>query len=254
MTTNGVSGTRPSHVICRSEDHPPTDPAFDSIPDVLRAFANDEFVIVLDSPDRENEGDLIIAASALTPEKAAFMIRYTSGYICAPMDVTRCAQLGLDLMVPKNEDPNLTAYTVSVDARHPSMTTGISAQDRSRTCMMLADSSTTKADFRRPGHILPLQCRNGGVLQRKGHTEAAVDLCYLAGKPHVGVICELVTDGEQVEGKGERIGGGMMRRDECLAFGKKFGIKVCTIEDMENYIRKTEGDDYIQGAWRTWFK
>ncbi|OAL53973.1 3,4-dihydroxy-2-butanone 4-phosphate synthase [Pyrenochaeta sp. DS3sAY3a] len=219
----------------------PAHPAFDSIPDVIRAFANDEFVIVLDDTSRENEGDLIIAASALTPEKASFMIRYSSGYICAPLSVSRAAALHLPQMVADNADPNRTAYAISIDAVDPTVTTGISAYDRSLTCRMLAEPSARAAHFRRPGHILPLQARDGGVRERRGHTEAAVDLCRLAGKERVGVICELITDGEQTPGRPELVGGGMMRRDECLAFGKKWGIRVCTIEDMVAYLESGEG-------------
>ncbi|KAH7093099.1 DHBP synthase RibB-like alpha/beta domain-containing protein [Paraphoma chrysanthemicola] len=226
---NGLSNPTPAH------------PAFDSIPDVVRAFANDEFVIVLDSPSRENEGDLIIAASALTPAKASFMIRYSSGYLCAPLPVSRAAALHLPQMVADNADPNQTAYAVSIDAVHETVSTGISAHDRSLACRMLADPAAKPSNFRRPGHILPLQARDGGVRVRRGHTEAAVDLCRLAGKQPVGVICELITDGEVVEpGKPEFVGGGMMRRDECLAFGKEWGIKVCTIEDLVAYIEEND--------------
>ncbi|OAG12278.1 riboflavin biosynthesis protein ribAB [Paraphaeosphaeria sporulosa] len=228
-------------------DHTPAHPAFDSIPDVIKAFANDEFVIVLDSPSRENEGDLIIAASALTPAKASFMIRYSSGYICAPLPVSRAAALHLPQMVTENADPNQTAYAVSIDANHPDATTGISATDRARTCNMLADPNAKATHFRRPGHILPLQAREGGVRVRRGHTEAAVDLCRLAGKGDVGVICELITDGERVEGKTELAGGGMMRRDECLRFGKEWGIKVCTIEDLVAFIEENEGKLAVEG-------
>jgi 3,4-dihydroxy 2-butanone 4-phosphate synthase len=202
---------------------------------------------VLDSPSRENEGDLIIAASALTPSKASFMIRYSSGYICAPLPVSRAAALHLPQMVTENADPNQTAYAVSIDAVDPSVTTGISAHDRSLTCRMLADPSAKASQFRRPGHVLPLQAREGGVRVRRGHTEAAVDLCRLAGKQPVGVICELITDGEEVAGKAERSGGGMMRRDECLAFGKEWGIRVCTIEDLVAYIEGNEGKLGVDG-------
>ncbi|EAT78171.1 hypothetical protein SNOG_14300 [Parastagonospora nodorum SN15] len=208
---NGLSNPTPAH------------PAFDSIPDVIQAFANDEFVIVLDSPSRENEGDLIIAASALTPAKASFMIRYSSGYLCAPLPVSRAAALHLPQMVSDNADPNQTAYAVSVDAADESVTTGISAHDRSLTCRLLADPNSKATSFRRPGHVLPLQARDGGVRVRRGHTEAAVDLCRLAGKQPVGVICELITDGEVVQGRPEFEGGGMMRRDECLSIWQGVG-------------------------------
>jgi 3,4-dihydroxy 2-butanone 4-phosphate synthase len=168
------------------------------------------------------------------------MIRYSSGYLCAPLPVSRAAALHLPQMVANNADPNQTAYTVSIDAVDDSVSTGISAHDRSLTCRLLADSSSKASTFRRPGHILPLQARDGGVRVRRGHTEAAVDLCRLAGKPPVGVICELITDGEVVKGKPAFEGGGMMRRDECLAFGKEWGIKVCTIDDLVVYIEQNE--------------
>jgi len=242
---NGLPATNGTHAVVNGHtnglsDPTPAHPAFDSIPDVIQAFANDEFVIVLDSPSRENEGDLIIAASALTPAKMSFMIRYSSGYICAPLSVSRAAALQLPQMVSNNADPKRTAYTVSVDANDPSVSTGISAHDRALTCRLLADSNASAASFIRPGHILPLQARDGGVRVRAGHTEAAVDLCRLAGKAPVGAICELITDGEVVEGKPEFVGGDMMRRDDCLAFGKRWGIKVCTIEDLVRYIEENE--------------
>lgn len=244
--TNGING-HVNGVNGHLEDHTPAHPAFDSIPDVINAFANDEFVIVLDSPSRENEGDLIIAASALTPAKASFMIRYSSGYICAPLPASRAAALHLPQMVTENADPNQTAYSVSVDALGPSVSTGISAHDRALTCRMLADPAAKPSSFRRPGHVLPLQAREGGVRVRRGHTEAAVDLCRLAGKEPVGAICELITDGVEVPGKPEREGGGMMRRDDCLEFGREWGIKVCTIEDLVKYIEENEGKLGLNG-------
>jgi 3,4-dihydroxy 2-butanone 4-phosphate synthase len=226
---------------CLQPERSPYPSFYKPYTDAPLTAANDEFVIVLDSPNRENEGDLIIAASALTPAKASFMIRYSSGYICAPLPVSRAAALHLPQMVADNADPNRTAYAVSIDSADPSVTTGISAQDRSLTCRMLADPNAKASHFRRPGHILPLQARDGGVRERRGHTEAAVDLCRLAGKQPVGVICELITDGEETPGKPELVGGGMMRRDDCLAFGKKWGIKVCTIDDMVRYIEENDG-------------
>ena len=166
------------------------------------------------------------------------MIRYSSGYI----PVSRAAALHLPQMVADNADPNHTAYAVSIDASHPDITTGISAADRALTCNLLASPDAKASDFRRPGHILPLQAREGGVRVRRGHTEAAVELCRLAGKGDVGVICELVTDGVRGEGKAELQGGGMMRRDECLAFGKEWGIKVCTIEDLVAYVEAKDAE------------
>jgi 3,4-dihydroxy 2-butanone 4-phosphate synthase len=145
-------------------------------------------------------------------------------------------------MVVENTDPKGTAYTISIDSSDPSVTTGISAQDRSLACRTLASPTARPADFRRPGHIIPLQAKSGGVLERKGHTEATVDFCRLAGKMPAGVIAELVEEGATIAGVPE-IGGnnGMMRRDGCLKFGRKWGIKVCTIEDLVAYRERTEG-------------
>lgn len=248
---------------------------------------------MLDSPDRENEGDLVIAASHLTTAKAAFLIRYSSGYICAPMPPRTAERLSLSLMVPReeNSDPNRTCYAVTVDWDGESdgegedgggVTTGISAHDRALTCRMLARQSTRAEQFRRPGHVVPLVSRPGGVRERRGHTEAAVDLCRLAGlEEHVGVICEMVVDGKQdvfaeneeedgegdvrviVNGSGasaekrssggadggrkvkrnvpELRGSGMMRRDDCLEFGRRWGIEVCTIEDLVKFVEEQEG-------------
>jgi len=218
-----------------------------------------EFLIVLDSPSRENEGDLIIAARSLTPRKAAFLIHHTSGYLCAPMPASRAAHLDLAPMVPSsaNTDPNRTAYTVTVDAAE-GVTTGISAADRALTCRRLADPGAEKDWFRRPGHVVPLRAVDGGVRARQGHTEAAVELCRLAfpEEERVGVIAELVEEEsggseerrEEGEGRGgggtykaERSGTGMMKRDDCLAFGRKFGIKVITIEDLVRHVTALEG-------------
>lgn len=235
----------------------PASPLFDSIPTAISAFAKGEFIIVLDSPGRENEGDLIILASAMTPGKAAFIIHHSSGYLCAPMPAKRADALGLDLMVPANAstDPNRTAYTITVDA-YSGVTTGISAEDRSHTCKLLADPTSTPAEFRRPGHIVPLRAHPGGVRARQGHTEAAVEFARLAGAEadaQVGVIGEIVEWGQDVRntavnGAGpahgqyiaERTGVGMMRRDGCLEFGKRYGIPVVTIEDLVAYLEETE--------------
>jgi 3,4-dihydroxy 2-butanone 4-phosphate synthase len=202
---------------------------------------NGEFIVVLDDTSRENEGDLIIAASDITTEKMAFMVRYTSGLICAPMTPSLTKHFDLPQMVTSNEDPNRTAYTISVDANLPEMSTGISAHDRALTCRTLADNTSTKENLRRPGHVFPLRAKEGGVRERTGHTEAAVEFCRLAGKPQVGIICEIVEDGEPVAGQTLMRQPGMMRRDGCLAFGKKWGLKVCTIEDLVAYVEKTEG-------------
>lgn len=214
-------------------------PKFDSIPSCISAFRNGEFIVVLDSTTRENEGDLIIPAQDVTAEKMAFMIRHSSGLICTPLTADRARILNLPQMVTENADPNRTAYTVSVDANQHSISTGISAADRATTCRTLANPDAVAGDLRRPGHIFPLKARAGGVRQRPGHTEAAVEFCRLAGKRQVAVICELVEDGMEAEsGKAERVGGGMMRRDECLEFGRKWGLKVCTIEDLVTFLNQ----------------
>ena len=144
-------------------------------------------------------------------------------------------------MVAENTDPNRTAYTITIDAADD-VTTGISARDRSVTCRRLAEEGTTKLSFRRPGHVVPLQAREGGVRARAGHTEAAVDFCRLAGKAEVGVIAEVVDAGEEVEGVAElKEGDGMMRRDACLAFARKYGILTVTIEDLVKYLEEGGG-------------
>ena len=206
----------------------------------MRHVENGEFIVVLDSKDRENEGDLIIAAEDITTEKMAFMIRHTSGLICTPITSHLTISLDLPQMVHDNADPKRTAYTVSIDSADPSITTGISAYDRALTCRILASKTSTPSSFRRPGHTFPLRARDGGVRERPGHTEAAVEFCRLAGKRLVGAIGELVEDGEELEGVALRTQSGMMRRDGCLRFGKRWGLRVCTIEDLVAYISKEE--------------
>jgi 3,4-dihydroxy 2-butanone 4-phosphate synthase len=171
------------------------------------------------------------------------MIRYTSGYICAPLTAQRASALSLTPMVPPstNADPNRTAYTVSIDANHADTSTGISAHDRALTCNLLAREGVQAGAFRRPGHVLPLVARDGGVRERRGHTEAAVEFCRLAGREEVAVICELVEDGEVVEGRAEMENAGMMRRDGCLRFATRWGLRCCTIEALVEYLEKTEG-------------
>lgn len=219
---------------------PPTTPAFDTIASTIAAFRAGSFIIVLDSQSRENEGDLIIAAQDITTEKMAFMVRHTSGLICAPLTAALASKMDLPQMVAESEseDPNRTAYTISIDANDESVTTGISAHDRALTCRTLASAKASPASFRRPGHVFPLRARDGGVLERTGHTEAAVEFCRLAGKARVGVICEMVDDGEVVPGQALMTEPGMMRRDACLEFGRKWGLKVCTIEDLVEYVQK----------------
>lgn len=219
----------------------PLPKGFDPIESTIQAFRNGEFIVVLDSQDRENEGDLIIAAEDITTEKMAFMVRYTSGLICAPLTSQLATKLALPQMVVDNEDPNRTAYTISIDSNDETVTTGISAHDRALTCRTLASNKVTADSFRRPGHVFPLRARDGGVLVRTGHTEAAVEFCRLAGKAPVGVICEMVDDGEPVPGQAIMREPGMMRRDACLEFGRKWGLKVCTIEDLVEYVEKEKG-------------
>jgi 3,4-dihydroxy 2-butanone 4-phosphate synthase len=187
-----------------------------------------------------------MAAEYCTVEKVTFMIRYTSGLICAPILPDRAEALDLPPMVIENRDPHRTAYTVTVDSvavdsiATCSVTTGISAHDRALTVRTLANAQSTSASFRRPGHVLPLIAKPGGVRQRRGHTEAALELCRLAGKAPAAVISEVVVEGDET-GRPELLGAGMMRRDGLLAFGKKWGIKVCTIEDMVIFVEKKEG-------------
>jgi len=164
---------------------------FSSIEETISAFKNGEFIVVLDDLSRENEGDLIIAGEDMTPEKMAFMVRHTSGLICAPIPPSLTTKFDLPQMVSSNEDPNRTAYTISIDTNSPLTSTGISAHDRALTCRTLADPTATKDSFRRPGHVFPLRAREGGVRERTGHTEAAVEFCRLTGKQPVGVICEM---------------------------------------------------------------
>jgi 3,4-dihydroxy 2-butanone 4-phosphate synthase len=163
-----------------------------------------------------------------------------SGLICAPLPPSLTRSLSLPQMTTANSDPNQTAYTISIDASHPLTTTGISAHDRALTCRTLASPSATPLSFRRPGHLFPLRAREGGVRERRGHTEAAVEFCRLAGKREVGVISELVDDGGEVEGKAEVRGSGMLRRNGCLRFGRRWGLRVCTIEGLCEFLEREE--------------
>ncbi|KAI8333091.1 3,4-dihydroxy-2-butanone 4-phosphate synthase [Chlamydoabsidia padenii] len=208
------------------------EPEFNSVEEALEDFAANQFVIVMDNEDRENEGDLIIAAEKVTTEQMAFLIKYSSGYICVPTTGERLDELSLPLMVPKNTELMRTAYTISVDYAHGT-TTGISAHDRALTCRKLADPTVLPQDFSRPGHILPLRAVPGGTFARFGHTEAGVDLCQLAQLPPVACIGELV--------KEDDLSGSMARRDDCFAFAKKHGIKMITIKDLIAYKHRMAG-------------
>jgi len=190
---------------------------------VLAAFANGEIVVVTDDDDRENEGDLFVAASLCTPEKMAFVIRNTSGIVCAPLSVEAAKRLHLEPMVAANDAPLGTAFTVSVDVRH-GLTTGISAEERNNTVRALANGNSGASDFVRPGHVFPLIAKEGGVLMRSGHTEACIDLCHLAGLPPVGVLAELMNDD-----------GTVMRGPAVTAFAERHRLKQISIADLIAY-------------------
>ncbi|MFC8177907.1 GTP cyclohydrolase II [Rhodococcus sp. NPDC057297] len=191
--------------------------------EALDALRAGKPVLVTDDARRENEGDVVLAADRVTPEWTAWTIRNTSGLLCAPMSGARADALELPPMVADNQDPKKTAYTVTVDAAE-GVTTGISAADRARTLQVLADPSSSATDLIRPGHVIPLRARPGGVLERPGHTEAAVDLCSLAGVPAVGVIAELVADD-----------GTMMTFPDIERLGRRMQLPVLTIEQLINY-------------------
>jgi 3,4-dihydroxy 2-butanone 4-phosphate synthase/GTP cyclohydrolase II len=201
---------------------------FDHIESAIAAIGRGEVVIVVDDEDRENEGDLIIAAEKITPETMGFMVRHTSGVICLPMMGERLDELQLPLMVSHNTESQRTAFTVSVDARHGT-TTGISAADRATTVLALLDPATRADDVVRPGHIFPLRYREGGVLKRAGHTEAAVDLARLAGLAPAGVLAEVVNDD-----------GTMARMPQLEAFAEEHGLQLITIADLIRYRRHRE--------------
>jgi len=196
--------------------------------EAIRAFERGEIVVVTDDDGRENEGDLIVAAVHCTPEKMAFIVRHTSGIVCTPMPRDEAKRLNLSPMVADNESAHTTAFTVSVDFKHGT-TTGISADDRTLTVRNLANHNAGAADFARPGHIFPLVAREGGVLMRSGHTEAAVDLCKLAGLPPIGVICELVNDD-----------GTVMRGPQVADFAATNGLRQVSVADLIAYRQRKE--------------
>ena len=204
--------------------------AFAGIERAIADVAAGRPVIVVDDEDRENEGDLIFAAAWATPELLAFTIRYTSGYVCVALTGEDCDRLDLPPMFHTNQDKRGTAYTVTVDARE-GVTTGISAADRAHTIRLLADPDATSVDFARPGHVVPLRARDGGVLRRPGHTEASVDLARLAGLPPAGALCEIVS----VKDPGE-----MARREELEVFAAEHDLRLITIADLIAYRRRFE--------------
>ncbi len=199
-----------------------------SIPEVIEEIRNGRMIILVDNEDRENEGDLVIAAEKCTPEIINFMAMHGRGLICSPITQERAAQLGLDLMVKNNSDKFGTAFTVSVDAEDGT-TTGISASDRARTVQVLLDDKTQPDDLRRPGHIFPLAARKGGVLVRAGHSEGAVDLARLAGMKPAGVICEILNDN-----------GSMARRPDLDKFADLHNLKIATISDLIKFRQHKE--------------
>jgi 3,4-dihydroxy 2-butanone 4-phosphate synthase/GTP cyclohydrolase II len=205
-----------------------TDMSLHKIQAAVDAFAQGEILVVTDDDDRENEGDLVIAAVHCTPEKMAFIIRNTCGIVCAPVSADEAKRLRLDPMVPQNDAPLGTAFTVSVDVRH-GLTTGISAEQRSNTVRALGNGNMGAGDFVRPGHIFPLIAKDGGVLMRSGHTEAAVDLCRLAGLPPAAAICELANDD-----------GTVMRGPQVAAFAETHKLKRVSIAELIAYRQARE--------------
>jgi 3,4-dihydroxy 2-butanone 4-phosphate synthase / GTP cyclohydrolase II len=203
--------------------------ALSSIDAAIAAMRDGGMVVVVDDEDRENEGDIIMAAQDVTPEAMAFFLEHTSGVICVPMESARADELELPLMVVANTEAQRTAFTVTVDYRHGT-TTGISAHDRAATVRALVDAATRPGDLARPGHVFPLRYRPGGVLKRAGHTEAAVDLCRLAGKAPVGMLCEVVTADKS----------DMARLGELEEFAASHGMPIVSIADLIRYRRHHE--------------
>ncbi len=196
----------------------------DTIEEAIEAIRQGEIIIVVDDADRENEGDFLAAAEKVTPEMINFMATHGRGLICAPLTESRCKELGLHSMVSNNTDPMETAFTVSVDLRGKGVTTGISASDRALTVLSLVDSNTKPHDLARPGHIFPLIAKQGGVLRRTGHTEAAIDFARLAGFKPAGVIVEIMNED-----------GSMARLPQLVEVAKKFNLKIVSIEDLVAY-------------------
>ncbi|MCQ2367611.1 MAG: bifunctional 3,4-dihydroxy-2-butanone-4-phosphate synthase/GTP cyclohydrolase II [Kiritimatiellae bacterium] len=200
---------------------------FDSVEDCLSALRRGEVILVTDDEDRENEGDCICAAEFATTANVNFMATYARGLICMPMSREYCRKLDLPQMVHQNTDNHQTAFTVSIDGINT--TTGISAAERSMTALKTVEENVKPDDFRRPGHMFPLEAREGGVLKRAGHTEATVDLCRLAGLKEVGLCCEIMKDD-----------GNMARLDDVVEFKKKHGLKLMSIADLIAYRRKND--------------
>ena len=202
---------------------------FAPVEEAIAAIGRGDMVVVVDDEDRENEGDLIMAAEAATPDAIAFFLAHTSGVICVPVTPERADSLELPLMVSQNTESQRTAFTVSVDARRGT-TTGISAEDRATTIRALIDPHTRPGDLNRPGHIFPLRARPGGVLKRAGHTEATIDLCRAAGLHPAGVLCEIITDDKA----------SMARLPDLERFADKHGLLLVSIADIIRYRRRKE--------------
>jgi 3,4-dihydroxy 2-butanone 4-phosphate synthase/GTP cyclohydrolase II len=202
-----------------------TDIRLNTIPEAISAIKNGEMVIVVDDEDRENEGDFIVASELVTPEIINFMAIHGRGLICVALTEQRCNELDLNLMVGKNTSSNETQFTVSVDAIHPEVTTGISAKDRAITIQMLVDSKTRPEQLGRPGHIFPLKAKDRGVLRRSGHTEAAADLARLAGLEPSGVLVEIMNDD-----------GTMARLPELAVIAEKFNLKLIKIKELFSFL------------------
>ncbi len=204
------------------------------IEDAIEAISRGEMVIVVDDEDRENEGDIIAASDSITPQQIAFMMNHARGLICVAIPGERLDALDIPLMVPRNTESMKTAFTVSVDYI-PGTTTGISAADRANTVRALVSESSRPDDFARPGHIFPLRANPEGVLGRTGHTEAAVDLCRLAGKFPSGTICEVANDD-----------GTMARLPQLEVFAERHGLLVVTIKDLVAYLKGEVVEDVVQ--------
>src|ERR671918_828173 len=201
---------------------------FDAIDDVLSDIAKGRMVIVTDDADRENEGDLVMAAEKVTPEAVNFMATHGRGLICAPVSNERAEQLGLQRMVAQNREMYRTDFTVSVDAAR-GVTTGISAYDRATTILAIANSKSSPEDLAQPGHVFPLRAKDGGVLRRAGHTEASVDLARLAGLQPAGVLCEIVNED-----------GTMARLPDLQRFALEHGLRIISIANLIKYRRRRE--------------
>ena len=229
-----------------SADATSADIPLDEVARAIKDIADGRAVVVVDDADRENEGDIVFAASKATPELLTFTIRYGRGLICVPMLGEDLDRLQVPPMTSHNQEAHGTAFTLSVDARH-GVTTGISAADRARTIQLLADPASTPGDIVRPGHVFPLRYTDGGVLRRRGHTEAAVDLAVLAGQPASGVVCEVIGDD-----------GTMLRLPALREFADEHGLALISIEQLIDYRRRTErlvtrvADTVIPNAYGDW--